>query len=138
MIAEKIANKEETLAVIGLGYVGLPIALAFARKAKVIGFDINQERVDMMKNNIDPSKELEPSEFEGCDIEFTANIEDLKKAKFYIVAVPTPIDEHNLPDLKPLLGASGTVGKVNEPKREKKKGRRTSSFKRKVSRYDFQ
>ena len=112
MIAEKIANKEEKLAVIGLGYVGLPIALAFARKAKVIGFDINQERIDLMKKNIDPSKELDPSEFEGCDIEFTANIEDLKSAKFYIVAVPTPIDEHNLPDLKPLLGASGTVGKV--------------------------
>ncbi len=112
MIAQKIAKKEETLAVIGLGYVGLPIALAFAKKAKVVGFDINPERVEMMKNNIDPSKELEPSEFEGCDITFTANIEDLRDVKFYIVAVPTPIDEHNLPDLKPLLGASGTVGKV--------------------------
>lgn len=112
MIAEKIANKEEKLAVIGLGYVGLPIALEFAKKTKVVGFDINQERVDLMKNNIDPSKELEPSEFEGCDIEFTADINDLKDVKFFIVAVPTPIDEHNLPDLKPLLGASSTVGKV--------------------------
>lgn len=112
MIADKIANKEQKIAVIGLGYVGLPIALEFAKKTSVIGFDINQERVDMMKNNIDPSKELEPSEFEGCDISFTADIEDLREATFYIVAVPTPIDEHNLPDLKPLLGASGTVGKV--------------------------
>lgn len=112
MIANKIAKKEEILAVIGLGYVGLPIALAFAKKAKVIGFDINQARVDMMKNKIDPSKELIASDFDDCDIEFTADIEDLKKASFYIVAVPTPIDEHNLPDLKPLLGASATVGKV--------------------------
>lgn len=112
MIADKIANNEQKLAVIGLGYVGLPIALEFAKKVSVIGFDINQERVDMMNNNIDPSKELEASEFEGADIKFTANIEDLKEATFYIVAVPTPIDEHNLPDLKPLLGASGTVGKV--------------------------
>ena len=77
MIAEKIANKEEKLAVIGLGYVGLPIALAFAKKSKVVGFDINQERVNMMKENIDPSKELAPEEFDNCDIEFTANIEDL-------------------------------------------------------------
>lgn len=112
MIADKIANKEQKLAVIGLGYVGLPIALEFAKKTSVIGFDINPERVDMMKNNIDPSQELEASEFEGCDIQFTADIDDLREATFYIVAVPTPIDEHNLPDLKPLLGASSTVGKV--------------------------
>ena len=78
MIAEKIAKKEEKLAVVGLGYVGLPIALAFAKKAKVVGFDINADRVRMMQNNIDPSKELDPSEFEDCDISFTANIDDLK------------------------------------------------------------
>ena len=112
MIADKIANKEQKLAVIGLGYVGLPIALEFAKKISVIGFDINQDRVDMMNNKIDPSKELEASEFDDADIEFTTNLDDLKEATFYIVAVPTPIDEHNLPDLKPLLGASATVGKV--------------------------
>ncbi|MFT4600613.1 MAG: UDP-N-acetyl-D-galactosamine dehydrogenase [Arenicella sp.] len=111
-IYEKLVDKEVTLAVIGLGYVGLPIALEFARKIKVIGFDINAKRVDMMKNNIDPSSELEASDFEGCDITFTDNLEDLKAASFYIVAVPTPIDEAKLPDLKPLLGASATVGKV--------------------------
>jgi len=111
-MVERLLNKEAKLAVIGLGYVGLPIALAFARKIKVIGFDINQERVDMMRNNIDPSEELESSDFEGCDIHFTASIDELKEANFFIVAVPTPIDEHNLPDLKPLLGASTTVGKV--------------------------
>ena len=112
MIYDKLVNKEAKLAVIGLGYVGLPIALEFARKIKVVGFDINPERVDMMKNNIDPSNELDSSEFEGCDIEFTANIDDLKDVNFYIVAVPTPIDSSNLPDLKPLLGASRTVGQV--------------------------
>ena len=108
----KLIKKEATLAVIGLGYVGLPIALEFARKIKVVGFDINQARVDLMKKNIDPSNELEASAFDGCDIEFTANIEDLRDVQFYIVAVPTPIDDQNLPDLKPLLGASKTVGQV--------------------------
>lgn len=108
----KILNGEEKLAVIGLGYVGLPIALEFARKVKVIGFDINAERVEMMKKNQDPSKELDSSEFEGCDIEFTANTDDLKDATFFVVAVPTPIDDSNLPNLAPLLGASKTVGGV--------------------------
>lgn len=109
---EKLVNKETKLAVIGLGYVGLPIALEFARKIKVVGFDINQKRVDMMRNNIDPSNELEAKDFDGCDIHFTADINDLKDVTFFIVAVPTPIDESNLPDLKPLLGASKTVAQV--------------------------
>ena len=109
---QELITKKEKLAVIGLGYVGLPIALEFARKLPVIGFDIKQDRVDLMKNKIDPSKELESEAFDGCDIEFTANIEDIRAAKFYVVAVPTPIDEHNLPDLKPLLAATRTVGQV--------------------------
>lgn len=110
-LLERIKNKDAKVAIIGLGYVGLPIALAFARKISVIGFDINQARIDMMKQNIDPSEELDASEFEGCDIEFTADINVLKQANFFIVAVPTPIDEHNKPDLKPLLSASKSVGK---------------------------
>lgn len=109
-IYDRLIRKDDTLAVIGLGYVGLPIALAFARKLRVIGFDINQERVEMMRNHTDPSEELESGEFEGCDIDFTADSEELKKAQFFIVAVPTPIDEHNLPDLKPVIAASKTVG----------------------------
>ncbi|HEV7231121.1 MAG TPA: nucleotide sugar dehydrogenase [Bacteroidia bacterium] len=109
---QKLIDKKATLAVIGLGYVGLPIALAFARKIKVIGFDINEKRVAMMKKGIDPSAELAKDDFKGCDISFTASLDDLKKANFFIIAVPTPIDEHNLPDLKPLIGASTTVGKV--------------------------
>ena len=111
-IYQKLIDKQAQLAVIGLGYVGLPIALEFARKIKVVGFDINQQRVDLMRNNIDPSKELESSAFEGCDIHFTADLEDLRDVTFFIVAVPTPIDSANVPDLKPLLGASSTVGKV--------------------------
>lgn len=111
-IYNKLIQKETKLAVIGLGYVGLPIALEFARKIKVVGFDINEERVEMMRNHVDPSNELVASDFEGCDIEFTANIADLADSTFFVVAVPTPIDDANLPDLKPLLGASRTVGKV--------------------------
>ena len=109
---DRLLSKDAKLAVIGLGYVGLPIALAFARKIKVVGFDINQQRVDMMRRNEDPSNELGPEEFEGCDIHFTADLNDLKDVEFFIVAVPTPIDSQNIPDLTPLIGASKTVGQV--------------------------
>ena len=105
-----LLNKEKKMAVIGLGYVGLPIALEFARKVSVIGFDINPDRVALMNKGIDPSNELESSDFEGCDITFTANADDLKEASFFIVAVPTPIDIGNNPDLTPVLAASKTVG----------------------------
>ena len=109
---DQLLKKEAKLAVIGLGYVGLPIALAFARKLKVVGFDINQKRVDMMRRNEDPSNEIPAEEFAGCDIHFTADIEELRSAQFFIVAVPTPIDQQNIPDLGPLLGATRTVGQV--------------------------
>lgn len=112
LIYNKLINKEEKLAVVGLGYVGLPIALEFAKKIDVIGFDINQQRVDMMSNHIDPSKELDKSAFDNCSIEFTANGDKLKEATFFVVAVPTPIDDSNLPNLAPLIGASKTVGKA--------------------------
>ena len=108
----RIVNKEAKVAVIGLGYVGLPIALEFAKSVKVIGFDINDTRLDMMRNKIDPSEELPSSAFDGCDIEFTSSIDVLRTANFFIVAVPTPIDEHNLPDLVPVLSASKSVGKA--------------------------
>ena len=112
MIYENLIKKEAKLALVGLGYVGLPIALEFAKRVKVVGFDINQARVDMMRRGEDPSRELEASDFVNRDITFTADINDLTDVNFFIVAVPTPIDETNLPDLKPLLGASRTVGKV--------------------------
>jgi UDP-N-acetyl-D-galactosamine dehydrogenase len=109
---QDLLDKSKKLAVIGLGYVGLPIALEFAKKIKVIGFDINAIRVDMMRNKIDPSQELDASAFEGCDIEFTDDLEVLKQANFFIVAVPTPVDEHNVPNLEPVQRASETIGKV--------------------------
>ncbi len=109
---DKLIEKKDKVSLIGLGYVGLPIALEFAKKVPVIGFDIKAERVEMMKNNIDPSQELEASAFEGCDILFTSDPEDLRQASFHIVAVPTPIDDSNMPDLTPLIAATRTVGKI--------------------------
>ena len=91
-------SKKSQLSVIGLGYVGLPIALELAKKFKVIGFDINPKRVELMRNKIDPSNELDSSAFDGADIYFTANPEELKAASFYIVAVPTPVDDHKVPE----------------------------------------
>jgi UDP-N-acetyl-D-galactosamine dehydrogenase len=108
---EQLLTKQESLAVIGLGYVGLPIALAFARKLKVVGFDINADRIALMNRGIDPSNELDSEAFTGCDITFTHQLSDLDSVSFYIVAVPTPIDDSNLPDLKPLLSASESVAK---------------------------
>jgi len=108
----KLVDKRAKLAVIGLGYVGLPIALEFAKKLSVIGFDINKKRIEMMQNNIDPSKEVSEDEFENREIIFTDDLTILKQASFFIVAVPTPVDKYNVPDLRPLIGASETVGKV--------------------------
>ncbi len=112
MIFNELKEKKKILSVVGLGYVGLPIALEFARHFKVIGFDINEKRVQLMNKKIDPSKELKSEAFEGTDIQFTSDIEVLRKASFHVVAVPTPIDKNNLPDLTPLKRASETVGKV--------------------------
>jgi len=109
---QELINKKAKLAVIGLGYVGLPIALEFAKKLSVIGFDINEKRVEMMKQCIDPSNELEKEAFEGCDITFTNSLDVLREANFFIVAVPTPVDEHKVPDLTPVKKASQTIGKV--------------------------
>lgn len=109
---QELIDKKAKLAVIGLGYVGLPIALEFARKLSVIGFDINENRIALMKQGIDPSKELDKKAFDGCDIEFTNSLDVLREANFFIVAVPTPVDEHHVPDLIPVQRASETIGKV--------------------------
>ena len=111
-IYQQLVDREASLAVIGLGYVGLPIALEFAKKINVIGFDISQERIELMKQKIDPSNELISNDFENCSIHFTSDLTELKKASFFIIAVPTPIDDANLPDLKPLLAATKTISKV--------------------------
>ena len=108
----ELVEKKKKLAVIGLGYVGLPIALEFAKKIAVIGFDINEKRVELMKQGVDPSHELSREAFEDRDIVFTSSLEVLKEANFFIVAVPTPVDEHNVPDLIAVQKASETIGKV--------------------------
>ena len=111
-IYDEIISKNAKIGVIGLGYVGLPLAMAFSHKASVIGFDINENHLNVMRGGKDPCKELDDSVFEDADILFTSSLDDLAKATFYIVAVPTPIDKNNKPDLKPLLGATHSVGKV--------------------------
>lgn len=109
---QELVDKKKKLAVIGLGYVGLPIALEFAKKIDVIGFDISAERVTMMKESIDPSNELSKEAFENCNIEFTNNLDVLRAASFFIVAVPTPVDKYNVPNLLLVEKASETVGRV--------------------------
>jgi len=111
-IYQRIKDNETKPAVIGLGYVGLPLALELGKTCTTYGFDINHERIELMKKHIDPSKELAESDFENTNIHFTADAGDLAEAGFYIVAVPTPIDEYRQPDLKPLMSACKTVGKV--------------------------
>jgi UDP-N-acetyl-D-galactosamine dehydrogenase len=100
-----------TISVTGLGYVGLPLALEFAKHFPVIGFDINTERIALMQQGIDPSNELESSAFEGKNITFTSDAAELQKANFHIIGVPTDIDHNNVPNLKPLLSASKSLGK---------------------------
>ena len=112
MIYNRLLQKEGSLAVIGLGYVGLPVALEFAKKIRVVGFDVNKERIQSLKQNRDPAGELSASDFENTDIIFSTDIHDLAKVNFFIIAVPTPIDEYNQPDLSAVLSASSTVGKV--------------------------
>jgi UDP-N-acetyl-D-galactosamine dehydrogenase len=111
-VYKKLINKETKLSVIGLGYVGLPIALEFAKQIRVVGFDIKPERVELMRKGIDPSNELTSDAFNDTDINLTSDPEDLREASFHIIAVPTPTTRNNLPDLTPVLKASETVGKV--------------------------
>lgn len=107
----KLTNKKEKLAVIGLGYVGMPIAVAFAKRVDVIGFDLNKEKISLYKSGIDPTNEVGDEAIKNTTIEFTANESKLKEAKFHIVAVPTPINQDKTPDLSPVEGASRTIGR---------------------------
>jgi len=109
---QDLVNKKRKLAVIGLGYVGLPLALAFAKKIAVIGFDSNEKKIEQLLNHVDPGGEISPAIFANCDIIFTAEAAILKQADFFIIVVPTPIDKYNTPDLRPLLEASQTVAGV--------------------------
>lgn len=109
---EKLVNKEEKLALVGLGYVGMPIAVAFAQKGlNVIGFDLNKAKIDLYKSGIDPTKEVGDDVIKNTTLEFTSDPAKLKEAKFIIVAVPTPVNADHTPDLKPVIGASEIVGR---------------------------
>ncbi len=109
---EKLVNKKEALALVGLGYVGMPIAHAFANKGiDVIGFDLNKEKIELYKSGIDPTKEVGNDEIKASKVRFTSDETELKKAKFIIVAVPTPVNTDHTPDLTPVIGASEIVGR---------------------------
>lgn len=108
---EKIVNKEEKLSLVGLGYVGLPIAVAFSKKIDVIGFDINSSKVETYKKGIDPTKEVGDEAIKQCKVNFTCDEAELKNAKFHIVAVPTPVRTDKTPDLSPVIGASEVLGR---------------------------
>lgn len=108
---DNIVKRREKLSLIGLGYVGLPIAVAFAKKIEVIGFDINKEKITLYKNGIDPTKEVGDNDVRNCTVDFTSDETKLREAKFHIIAVPTPVNSDNTPNLFPLESASAVVGR---------------------------
>ncbi|TWD98893.1 UDP-N-acetyl-D-galactosamine dehydrogenase [Neobacillus bataviensis] len=108
---QKIVNREEKLSLIGLGYVGMPIAVSFAKKVDVIGFDVNKDKINLYKNGIDPTKEVGNEVIKNTTVEFTSDEKSLREAKFHIVAVPTPVKEDRTPDLIPVESASRTLGR---------------------------
>jgi UDP-N-acetyl-D-galactosamine dehydrogenase len=108
---EKIVNREEKISLVGLGYVGMPIAVAFAKKVDVIGFDVNKEKIELYKNGIDPTKEVGNDVIRNTTVDFTLDETRLREAKFHIVAVPTPVNEDHTPDLTPVESASRTLGR---------------------------
>jgi len=113
---EKIVSKEEKMSVVGLGYVGMPIAVAFAQKGlEVIGFDLNKNKIELYKSGIDPTKEVGDEAISVSRVQFTSDERELKKAKFHIVAVPTPVNLDHTPDLSPVIGASEIVGRNLAP-----------------------
>lgn len=108
---EKLVKKEESLSLVGLGYVGMPIAVAFAKKIKVIGFDLNKAKIDLYRSGIDPTNEVGNETIKNTTVEFTADETQLRRAKFHIVAVPTPVYDDHTPDLTPVEGASRILGR---------------------------
>jgi len=109
---EQLRNKHARISVVGLGYVGLPIALEFGRHFHVTGFDIDPTRIEALKNNVDPGGELPASYFENSTVDFTTDIDALKHCNFHIIAVPTPVDEHKVPDLSSLQSATQTIASI--------------------------
>ena len=111
LLYEKIVNGEEKISLVGLGYVGMPIAVAFAKKVKVIGYDLNDKKIKLYKSGIDPTNEVGDEAIKQTSVEFTADETKLREAKFHIVAVPTPVNDDHTPDLTPVEGASAIVGR---------------------------
>lgn len=112
MLCEKLIKKEENLAIVGLGYVGLPIAVAFAKKGlNVIGFDLNKSKIELYKTGVDPTNEIGDDAVKNCNIEFTSDENRLKDARFFIIAVPTPVNTDHTPDLTPVTSASTIIGR---------------------------
>lgn len=107
----RIINKEEKISLVGLGYVGMPIAVAFAKRVNVVGFDLNKAKIDLYKNGVDPTKEVGDEVIKNTTVEFTADESKLQEAKFHIVAVPTPVNSDHTPDLTPVEGASRILGR---------------------------
>lgn len=108
---EKLLSKEEKLSLVGLGYVGMPIAVAFSKKIDVIGFDLNSAKIEQYKNGIDPTREVGNEAIKASKVHFTSDEKELKNAKFHIVAVPTPVNDDHTPDLSPVEGASTILGR---------------------------
>ena len=108
---EKIINGEEKISLVGLGYVGMPIAVAFSKKVKVVGFDLNAKKIELYKSGVDPTNEVGDEAIKACSVDFTADETKLKEAKFHIVAVPTPVNDDHTPDLSPVEGASEILGR---------------------------
>ena len=108
---EEIVSRKEKISLVGLGYVGMPIAVAFSRKVDVIGFDVNKQKIELYKNGIDPTNEVGNETIANCAVDFTADETKLREAKFHIVAVPTPVNADHTPDLSPVEGASHVVGR---------------------------
>ena len=103
---DKLFNHEETLSIVGLGYVGMPIAVAFAKKGiNVIGFDLSKEKIEMYKSGEDPTKEVGNEAIKTTTVKFTADENELRNAKFHIIAVPTPVNTDHTPDLTPVISA---------------------------------
>ncbi len=108
---DKIVNKEEKISLVGLGYVGMPIAVAFSKQVNVIGFDLNEQKIELYQNGIDPTKEVGDEAIRNCTVKFTADERKLREARFHIVAVPTPVNADHTPDLSPVEGASRILGR---------------------------
>lgn len=108
---EKIVNGEEKISLVGLGYVGMPIAVAFSKKVKVVGFDLNAKKIELYKSGVDPTNEVGDEAIKNCTVDFTADETKLREAKFHIVAVPTPVNDDHTPDLTPVEGASEILGR---------------------------